>query len=637
MWVSGARDAGSIPAEATVPRHEARSVLCAIPIIAIMFFNRFAFTLSLTLLSFLSVGQKAEFDSIISLLDNHPQRDTVRVEWLMQLQRYSVFDDAESFRPYMEEALEISEEIGYGSGIGNALNGLGVYYFKRSDYEAALDHVLRSIDVLDSLGLEDDLILPYNNLAMINSRLEHYEESQNAYRFIIEQLEPAGPSMQLAAVNNNLGISLYAQQKFAESVPHFEEVVRIATELKFPPGIALGEINWAKALNDLEQHEQALEHGESAYGLSLQLNMKSQKASAMRELGRSYSALGKHGVALAFHDSTVQLFRDVQQMGELFPSLFYQSEAYEKAGRPAKALEIFQEFHELQDSVHSEETKNITEQMRAKFETDEAVKDKQLAELEAAKSEAESARNRNLLFAAIGFAVLILIIGFLYVNRLQAQKKAQMLQSESDLRESRMKAIRSQLNPHFIFNALNSIQYLFYSGDKKTASQFMGDFATLMRNVLDMSSKEDVPIADEQKMLTHYLDLERMRMENAFDYSFQIDENLDVEKVKLPTMLLQPYVENAVKHAFQGRKEGGKLTISIAKQNNELLVKVEDNGVGLNATEKDSSHRSFSTDANAERVKMINEGRKKSVGVKMEDRADLGEENGTRVTLRIPL
>lgn len=582
-------------------------------------------------------AQKAEFDSIVNLLDGHPEHDTIRVEWLMQLQRYSVFDDAEDFLPYMEEALEISQEIGYGSGIGNALNGLGVYHFKRSDYEVALDYVLRSIDVLDSLGLEDDLILPYNNLAMINSRLEHYEEAQEAYRFIIKQLEPNGPSMQLAAVNNNLGISLYAEKKFAESLPYFEQVVSIATELNFPPGIALGEINWAKALNDLNRPEEALVQATPAYELSLKLGMKSQKASAMRELGRAHSALGNHTKALAFHDSTVQLFRDVQQMGELFPSLFYQSEAYEKAGKHAKALEIFQEFHELQDSVHSEETKNITEQMRAKFETNQAVKDKQLAELEAEKSAAESARNRNLLFAAIGFAVLILIIGFLYVNRLQAQKKAQMLQVESDLRESRMKAIRSQLNPHFIFNALNSIQYLFYSGDKKTASQFMGDFAMLMRNVLDMSSKAEVTIAEEKKMLSHYLDLEKMRMENAFDYVFEIDGSLDVEKVKLPTMLLQPYVENAVKHAFQGMKEGGKLTISIAKQNQDLLVEIEDNGVGLNASEKESSHQSFSTDANAERVRMINEGRKHAVGVKMEDLSELNQEQGTRVSITVPI
>jgi tetratricopeptide (TPR) repeat protein len=562
----------------------------------------------------------------------------------MQLQRYSVFDDAEDFLPYMEEALEISEEIDYGSGIGNALNGLGVYHFKRSDYEVALDYVLRSIDVLDSLGLEDDLILPYNNLAMINSRLEHYEEAQEAYRFIIKQLELNGPSMQLAAVNNNLGISLYAEKKFAESLPYFEQVVAIATELNFPPGIALGQINWAKALNDLERPEEALVHAKAAYQVTVRLGMKSQKAGAMRELGRAYSMLGQHVKATAFLDSTVQVHRDVQQMGELFPSLFYQSEAYERAGRSSEALKIFQEFHELQDSVHSEETKNITEQMRAKFETDEAVKDKQLAELEAAKSAAESARNRNLLFAVVAVAVLILIIGFLYVNRLQAQKKAQMLQVESDLRESRMKAIRSQLNPHFIFNALNSIQYLFYSGDKKTASQFMGDFATLMRNVLDMSSKSDVTIAEEQKMLTHYLDLEKMRMENAFDYAFEIDERLDAEHVKLPTMLLQPYVENAVKHAFQGMKEGGKLNISIAKQNQNLLVKIEDNGVGLRynspdgrITQSDPGHKSFSTDANAERVQMINEGRKQSVGVKMEDLSELNQGQGTRVTINIPI
>ena len=594
------------------------------------------------LISFVSISvfaQKAEFDSIVNLLENHPEHDTTRVLWLMELQKYSVFDDAEDFLPYMQEAFEISKEINYGAGVGNSLNGIGVYYFQRSDYEIALDYVLKSIDILDSLGLKDDLILPYNNLAMINNRLKHYDEAEAAYRSILQLLdEQEKPNpMQVAAVNNNLAVCLQSQEKFEESLEPISSVVEIATQVNFGPGIALGEINWAKSLNGLERWQDALSHAQKAYDFALLAGMKNSKASAMRNMARAHSGLGNHKLATAFADSAVEIFREIQQMGELFPSLYYQSEAYEAAGNSKKALEVFQEFHHLQDSVLSEETKNITEQMRAKFETDQAVKDKQLAELEAEKSAAESARNRNLLFVAIGFAVLILIIGFLYVNRLQAQKKAQMLQVESDLRESRMKAIRSQLNPHFIFNALNSIQYLFYSGDKKTASQFMGDFATLMRNVLDMSSKAEVTIAEEQKMLTHYLDLEKMRMENAFDYVFEIDQGLDAEKVKLPTMLLQPYVENAVKHAFQGMKEGGKLTISIAKQNHDLLVKIEDNGVGLNASEKDDSHKSFSSDANAERVRMINEGRKQSVGVQLEDLSDLGAGNGTRVTINIPL
>lgn len=594
----------------------------------------FFFLLSLSLFA-----QKAEFDSIVNLLENHPEHDTTRVLWLMELQKYSVFDDAEDFLPYMQEALEISQEIDYGAGVGNSLNGIGVYYFQRSDYEIALDYVLRSIDVLDSLGLKDDLVLPYNNLAMINNRLDHFVEAETAYYTLLELLaEQDNPSpMQIAAVNNNLAVCLQTQNKFEESLAPISKVVEIATQVGFKPGIALGEINWAKSLNGLERWSEAVEHATYAYSIALRNGMKNSKASAMRNLARAHSGLGSHELAMIYADSAVIIFREIQQMGELFPSLYYQSEVYEAAGNSKKALEIFQEFHHLQDSVHSEETKNITESMRAKFETDEAVKDKQLAELEAEKSATESARNRNLLFAAIAFAALILLVGFLYVNRLQTQKKAQMLQVESDLRESRMKAIRSQLNPHFIFNALNSIQYLFYSGDKKTASQFMGDFATLMRNVLDMSSKAEVTIAEEKKMLSHYLDLEKMRLENAFDYSFEIDESLNVDSVKLPTMLLQPYVENAVKHAFQGMKEGGKLTISVIKLNHDLLVKIEDNGVGLNASEKDDSHKSFSSDANAERVRMINEGRKQAVGVQLEDLSELGAGNGTRVTINIPL
>lgn len=590
------------------------------------------------ILSFPAVAQKAEFDSIVSLLDAHPERDTTRVEWLMELQQYSVFDDAEDFRPFMEEALAISEELGYGSGIGNALNGLGVYYFQRSDYEVALDLTLRAIHVLDSLGLKANLVLPYNNLAMINNRLKHYEEAEAAYRSILEILsdqEKPNP-MQVAAVNNNLAVCLQSQEKFEASLEPLSKVVDVATTVGFQPGIALGEINIAKSLNGLERWPEALEHATIAYSIALKNGMKNSKASAMRNLSRAHSGIGNHELAMIYADSAVAIFREIEQFGELFPALYYQSEAYRNAGKADKALDIYMEFHELKDSVHSVETEQITESMRAKFETDEAVKDKKLAELEAEKSAAESARNRNLLFAAVAIALFIVIIGFLYVNRLQAQRKAEVLQIESDLRESRMKAIRSQLNPHFIFNALNSIQYLFYSGDKKVASQFMSDFATLMRNVLDMSSKAEVSIEDEIKMLTHYLELEKMRLENSFSFSFEVGEGIDVEKVKLPTMLLQPYVENAVKHAFQGMKEGGELKVRFHRAGQDLGVVIEDNGVGLKKS-AGSDHRSFSTEANAERVRMINESRNQKVNVKLEDLSESGDASGTQVTIKIPL
>ena len=176
-------------------------------------------------------AQKAEFDSVVNLLDTHSQHDTTRDNWLMELQKYSVFDDAEDFLPYMEEAHAISEEIKFGSGIGNSLNGIGVYYFQRSNYDVALDYVLRSIDVLDSLGLKNDLILSYNNLAMINNRLEHFEEAEKAYKFILNQLsEQENPNpMQIADVSNNLGVCLQTQNKSEESLEPISKVVEIAT------------------------------------------------------------------------------------------------------------------------------------------------------------------------------------------------------------------------------------------------------------------------------------------------------------------------------------------------------------------------------------------------------------------------
>jgi tetratricopeptide (TPR) repeat protein len=271
---------------------------------------RNALTFFLLLFSISLHAQKAEFDSIVNLLDAHPQHDTTRVNWLMELQKYSVFDDAEDFLPYMEEALAISKEIDFGAGIGNSLNGLGVYYFQRSDYDVALDYVLRSIDVLDSLSFKSDLILPYNNLAMINNRLDHFEEAEAAYYTILKLLdEQENPNpMQIAAVSNNLAVCLQTQNKFEESLEPIAKVVEIATQVKFGPGIALGEINWSKSLNGLERWSEALVHAQKAYDFAHSAGMKNSKASAMRNLARANSGLGNHKLAMAYADSAVEIF-----------------------------------------------------------------------------------------------------------------------------------------------------------------------------------------------------------------------------------------------------------------------------------------------------------------------------------------
>ena len=158
------------------------------------------------------------------------------------------------------------------------------------------------------------------------------------------------------------------------------------------------------------------------------------------------------------------------------------------------------------------------------------------------------------------------------------------------------------MNPHFIFNALNSIQELYTIGDKKTANEQMANFATLTRKILDVSGKQKIDLADEIDILTKYLELEGIRFENDFVYQINLSKNIDVDYVQLPPMLIQPYVENSINK------------------------------------NRPQSHVSFSTSATEKRLQLLNQGKQENIAVLFDDIED--ENNnalGTKVSIQIPI
>ncbi|MFN5416648.1 MAG: histidine kinase [Flavobacteriia bacterium] len=213
---------------------------------------------------------------------------------------------------------------------------------------------------------------------------------------------------------------------------------------------------------------------------------------------------------------------------------------------------------------------------------------------------------------------------------------------EKNLSKSMLTSIKSQMNPHFFYNALNTIQSYIFLNDKKNASNFLSKFSNLTRLILEMSDKETITLSEELKALHLYLDLEKMRFEEAFEFHFQIDKKIDCDLCRIPSMLIQPYIENAIKHGLL-HKEGTKcLDIKFSLENQVLLVEIVDNGVGRKrAAElkhiKEIKHESFSTNANAKRLEILNKGLHLHVGFEIVDLFSENQASGTYVKLSIPI
>ncbi|MFN0203001.1 MAG: histidine kinase [Bacteroidia bacterium] len=216
------------------------------------------------------------------------------------------------------------------------------------------------------------------------------------------------------------------------------------------------------------------------------------------------------------------------------------------------------------------------------------------------------------------------------------------LKLEGDLRHSLLSSIKSQMNPHFFFNALNTIQSFIFSDDKRSAASYLGKFARLMRMVLEMSEKDQVTLQEEIDALKMYLDLENTRFNQSLVYHIEVAPHLDMANLQIPSMIIQPYIENAVKHGLLHLKGEKKLLVSIQQEDNCLKVKIEDNGIGRKRSAelnkiKQRKHHSFATQANLKRIELLNK-ENPLIGVEYIDKEDENHQAlGTVVLITLPI
>ena len=247
------------------------------------------------------------------------------------------------------------------------------------------------------------------------------------------------------------------------------------------------------------------------------------------------------------------------------------------------------------------------------------------------------------------FLMVIFLLGVIYSGyryRIAQIRKEERLHTEFQrkLADMEMSALRAQMNPHFIFNCLNSIENFVIKNDTLRASTYLNDFARLIRLILQNSRSQYVPLVDEIESLELYLQMESLRFTHKFDYEFLVDENVDPRSIEIPPMLIQPYVENAIWHGLMHKNTTGRLDISLSRKNGTLQCVIEDNGIGrqksmeINAARRVKKKKSMGMSITEDRIKLLNELYNMNTEVKIEDlkNAD-GNSLGTRIEINIPV
>jgi hypothetical protein len=249
------------------------------------------------------------------------------------------------------------------------------------------------------------------------------------------------------------------------------------------------------------------------------------------------------------------------------------------------------------------------------------------------------------------FTSIFVVLGLIWMYyRLQLQKlkaKNKLLEDkmalEQQLNKSVLTSIKSQMNPHFFYNALNTIQAYIFTNDKMKANTYLAKFSKLTRLILEHSEKDTISLAEEADALILYLELEKMRFKEDFHYHIDFIDIVSKESIELPPMIIQPYVENAIKHGLLHKDSEKELFILFKMKQHDLIVEIDDNGIGrkrsmeLNRI-KNEKYQSFSSQANEKRLEILNKATNQKVGVEIIDKMDVNHAPiGTKVILTIPI
>ena len=219
------------------------------------------------------------------------------------------------------------------------------------------------------------------------------------------------------------------------------------------------------------------------------------------------------------------------------------------------------------------------------------------------------------------------------------QIRLSRLNREKQLAESETAVLRLQMNPHFIFNSLNSIRSYIFNKDIQSADTYLEQFAILIRGILDSSEKSFSTLFEEKELIEHYVNAEKMRFERVFEFDFFIDSSLDPDEILIPTLIIQPFVENAIWHGLFPKKEKGKIQVNVVESEGGLVISIQDNGVGREYhRKKPRSHTSKALSITERRLDLLSKLNSFPSSIKILDLSNpSGHPVGTEVIIRLPL
>lgn len=502
--------------------------------------------------------------------------------------------------------------------IGKAYAGLGNILLMKGQLDSALKNYLQSLKYLAHKDHAIELAKVYANLGALYSKLKRFPlaETYLLKALTLDSLE----NNKLKYLTNLAGI--YVERgKIKPALETFQKAISLAKSSKNRMIEAVLYTNLSNYFIQQKQWDRAIFNAQK----SLQLRTFLKQAPSvitLNNLGYSLIQIGRHQEGVKYYEEALQT-ANLTEKKQLYYNLY---QAYKLLGNSQKTWEYIEAYDKVKDSLTNLNYEQKVAELDATYQA--ANRQRRIEQLghENNLQKRQLRQQTYLMLASALIILLILGIGYLKGKQFKIEEKLERSQL-------RRRFLLLQLNPHFIFNALQSVQHFIYQSDQDSSMEYLNSFSRLIRLILENSEKDIIPLNEEIEILDHYLRLQQLNSNPSFSYQIKVSEQVDIEDTLIPSMLLQPLLENAVIHGM-GEQTDGKIELVFEGTNRSLHVVIKDNGKGIiPANNSNTLHKSMGMDILNKRITELN--RIGTYKIKMEINTRYEECSGTCIHLSI--
>ena len=506
--------------------------------------------------------------------------------------------------------------------LAKTLGSKGVAFSEQNNYAKALDCDLKAMRLYTELGNKLKLSKICNNIGVIYRSID---DNEKALKYFLT----ANNTMKSGISCSNIGVIYLNNNDFNKALSFFDEA--LFEYKKDPNPRELGDLfnNYALYFfkkGDLPQAKKYLFEAEKTF---LSISDKFNISDTYLFLANIFFKENNIADAIFYSEKSLSLAKELDITDVKMDCEKLLSDIYDRKGDQKLALLHLRNYNLEKDKL--EIIKN--EQQRLKTELNFQYEKEQLEKKESEK--------QDRLKLILGFVILMVILGSIFFYHRNKEKQQKIL-LQKQLAEFEHKALHLQMNPHFVFNCLAAISSFIMQNGKEDAMKYLSKFSKLMRLTLEFSKESVIPIDKEIEALQNYLELEQLRFNQKFDFKIKKDSNIE-DDTAIPTLLLQPYIENAIIHGVAPKEGKGFIKIDFTQENEQLICTIEDDGVGIISSQelkKDSvnAHKSLALEISKKRLETLGKIENKRVSLEIEELTD-GKNitTGTRITLKLPL